>query len=137
MNPLITDHDMPTKRIRNVQARERYSKLSKDNMFDTVTEDLWEWLNNSKRIYILGKEEQISWLHRHLSESDSLITVNRIDIPDLRKLEFPSPKTNHYHKQMFNQNRRDNFQRIMMPNQIYDFFVDGKPLFLVEWKSIR
>lgn len=135
MNPLITDHDMLPKRIRNKQARQRYSKLSKDNMFNAVTEDLWKWSNNSKRIYLLGKEEQILWLHRQLSENDSLITVSRIDIPDLGRLEFPRPKNKQ--KTKYDKDRRENFQKLMMPNQIYDFFVDGNPLFLVEWKSIR
>ena len=137
INPLITDHDMPLKKIRNVQAHEKYSKLSEDNMFDAVTEDLWKWSNNSKRIYLLGKEEQISWLHRQISESDSLITVSRIDIPDLGRLEFPGPKNKQKQKPKFDKDRRENIHKIMMPNQIYDFFVDGNPLFLVEWKSIR
>ena len=137
MNPLIAEHTMPPKRIRNVQARERYSKLSKDNMFDAVIEDLWKWSNNSKRIYLLGKEEQISWLRRQLSESDSLITVSRIDIPDLGRLEFPGPKNRQKQKPKFDKNWKENLQKLMIPNQIYDFFVDGNPLFLVEWKSIR
>jgi hypothetical protein len=128
---------MSPKRIRNAQARERYSKLSRDDMFDAVTEDLWKWSNNSKRIYLLGKEEQISWLRRQLSESDSLITVSRIDIPDLGRLEFPSHKNRQKPKPRFNKDRKENIHKIMMPNQIYDFLVDGNPLFLVEWKSIR
>jgi len=137
MNPLIADHDMPPKRIRNVQAREKYSKLSKDNMFDAVIEDLWKWSNNSKRIYLLGKEEQISWLQKQLSESDSLITINRIDIPDLGSLEFPRPKNRQKQNPPFAKDRREIFYKIMMPNQIYDFFIDGNPLVLVEWKSTR
>ncbi|MFQ6114310.1 MAG: glycosyltransferase family 39 protein, partial [bacterium] len=137
MNLLITDHDMPLKRIRNVQAREKYSNLSKDNMFDAVIEVLWKWSNKSRRIYLLGKEEQISCLHRKLSESDSLISISRIDIPDLSKLEFPGLKNRQKQKPKFEGNWRKNFHKIMMPNQIYDFFVDGNPLFLVEWKSTR
>jgi len=137
MNPLIADYDMPSKKIRNVQSRERYSELPKDDVFDAVTKDLWKWSNNDKRIYLLGKEEQISLLQKQLSESDTLITVSRIDIPDLGRLEFPRPKNRQNRKPKFDKDRRENFHMIMMPNQIYDFFVDGNPLFLVEWKSIR
>jgi hypothetical protein len=136
MNPPITD-DMSSKRIRNMQARERYSKLSKDDMFDAIAEDLWKWSNNDKRIYLLGKEEQISLLHKQLSESDSLIMVSKIDIPDLHRLKYPGPKNRQKQKPQFDKDWRENSHRMMMPNQIYDFFVDGKPLFLVEWKSIK
>lgn len=131
------DNDMPQKRIRNVKARERYSKLSKDDVFDAVREDISRWSNNRKRIYLLGKEEQISGLRKQLSKNDSLITVRRIDIPDLGRLEAPGLKTKHNQKPILNKNRRENFQKMMMPNQIYDFSIDGKPLFLVEWKLIN
>lgn len=137
MNPFMTEQDMHLERIRNVQAREKYSNLSTDNMFDAVRDDLWKWSNGSKRIYLLGKEEQISWLHRKLSESDSLITISRIDIPDLSELAFPVQKNRPKQKPQFDRDRGKDFHKMTMPNQIYDFFVDGNPLFLVEWKSIR
>ena len=85
----------------------------------------------------LGKAEQISCLQRQLSDNDSLITVSRIDIPDLSGLAFPGLKNRQKQELRFDRDWRKNIHKMMMPNQIYDFIVDGNPLFLVEWKSIR
>ena len=135
MNPLISEHNVPQKEFRNIVAREKYPDLSKKELFGALSKDLWKWSNNCRRIYLIGKHEQISWLHEQLSENDSLIIIRRIDIPNLNELRFPRPMRKHYHKPIFNRNWRESIQKMMRPNQIFDLSVDGKPLFLVEWKT--
>jgi hypothetical protein len=125
------------RRIRNVKAYERYSKLSKGELFEAITRDLLKWSNGGKEIYLLGKEVQIFWLLKKLPKSNKLTLVKRIDIPDLGGLLLPRLRNRQRQRPEFDKNWRRRPRRMPLPNQIYDFFIDGKPLFLVGWKLER
>ncbi len=127
------DRKPPQKRIRNLKAQERYATLSKVELFINVIADLKKWSNPDKRIYLLFKEDQISWLKEQMTGSDSLITIKKIDIPDLSHLKSPERRRPDHPEPIFNERKQHNIRK-MRPNQIYDFFIDGKLLLLVEWK---
>ncbi|MBN2089792.1 glycosyltransferase family 39 protein [candidate division KSB1 bacterium] len=134
VNPRVNrDRKPPQKRIRNLKAQERYAALSKEELFINVIDDLQRWSDPDKRIYLLFKEDQISWLQEQITEKDSLKIIKKINIPDLSHLKAPVPKSRNHPQPIFDGNRQSNI-RIMRPNQIYDFFIDGKLLLLVEWK---
>jgi len=133
MLPTISNYDMLRKKFRNVKALKKYSKLSEEKRYNVVSEDLWKWSANGS-VYLLGKDEQVGWLKEIISQTDSLVIVKRIDIPDMARLQFPGKNKRPDKRPIFRRNRRKNTFRRMKPNQIYDFFIDGKPLFLVEWK---
>ncbi|MBC8181410.1 hypothetical protein H8E88_09820 [candidate division KSB1 bacterium] len=133
MLPIIPNNEMLRKRFRNAKALKKYSKLAEDKQSHAVSEDLWKWSERG-RIYLLGKDEQVDSMKEKIMQTDSLVIVKRIDIPDIGKLQFSGRNKRPYQRSKFRMSRRKNITRRMKPNQIYDFFVDGKPLFLVEWK---
>ena len=119
--------------IRNVHAREKYAHLPDDDLFNTVKNDLRNWSGGRLKIYLLLKEEQLDRLQSRLSGQDSLLVKQRIDTPDSRALTIPPGKNRGMPGQGMKGTPGNSSHRMMQPNQVYDFFIDGKPLFLVEW----
>ncbi len=133
VNPHVNrDRKPPQKRIRNLKAQKRYAALSKAELFANVINDLKRWSNPDKKFFLLFRDEPILWLQEQMMGNDSLITIKKIDIPDLRYLKAPVRRRPDHPEPVFNEKKQHNI-RMMRPNQIYDFLIDGKPLLLVEW----
>ncbi len=126
-------HHFHTHQIRNVQASEKYTNLPEDDLFTTVKKNLRDWSGERSKIYLLLKEEQLDRLHSRLSGRDSLLVQQRINIPDSRAFSIHPGKNRGMPGQGMKGTPGNSSHRMMQPNQIYDFFIDGKPIFLVEW----
>ena len=138
----------PMRALRNVEAANKYAKLAGKELFGAFSEDVWAWAGEERRVYLLGREEQIKDYEERLLEHDRLTVIEEIELPSQRpdevreKVGFRPP--------MAPPGGLAGAPRPMGPggamggptpgppgpmgpNRIFDFVIDGEPLLLVEW----
>lgn len=123
------NQDVPTRKVlRNIEACIKYGNLRGMELFNAFSLDVWQWTGNRRKVHLVANDEQIYRFKSQLSQYDKLVTIDKIEIPDERLDYINMPN-----------GFRPPIEELippqgpMGPNQIFDFLLNGKPLFLVEW----
>ncbi|MCK4395406.1 glycosyltransferase family 39 protein [candidate division WOR-3 bacterium] len=117
--------------LRNVEALTKYEDLTGKELFNSFSNDVWQWAGNGRKVYLVVNEEQISEFKSRLSQYDKLETIEKIEIPELRLDNFELSSSIRPPKGRMKELTVP--QGPMGPNQIFDFRLNGEPLYLVEW----
>ncbi|MBU4446522.1 glycosyltransferase family 39 protein [bacterium] len=125
-----------TKKFRNINAQQKYTDLKDEELFDSFSKDVWQWAKKNDKVYLIGKQEQISRFEKHLSPNDAFTIVAEIELPKVDNIKFPMPPGRRPPKPALPNNNDAVGQKRMMPNQIFDLILDGRPLIIVEWNRI-
>lgn len=121
----------PQKAFRNIETRLKYADLTGKELFNAFSSDVWRWAAKRHKVYIIANEEQILMYKAQLSKYDELVTIEKIELPEVRPDNFDMSGG-------FRPPRGRTQELIeprgpMGPNRIFDILLNGKPLFLVEW----
>ncbi|MCK4234950.1 glycosyltransferase family 39 protein, partial [candidate division WOR-3 bacterium] len=126
------DHAIPKRKVlRNVEALTKYEDPTGKELFNSFSNDVWQWAGNGRKVYLVIDEEQISEFKSQLSQYDKLVTIEKIEVTEVKPDNFKlscgiRPPKRGTGKPMTTRGP-------MGPNQIFDFVLNGEPLFLVEW----
>lgn len=132
MGRFAPGQDIPgRKAIRDVEARLKYADLRGEELFRAFLQDAWQWATEKHKVYFLAREKQVLRCEVQLSQGDELVMIEEIKLPEAKRdnlglLGGFRPPTKQVKKSMGPRGP-------MGPNQIFDFALNGEPLFLVEW----
>jgi hypothetical protein len=129
------DHAIPKRKVlRNVETLIKYEDLTGKELFNSFSNDVWQWAGNRRKVYLLINEGQIAEFKSMLSQYDKLVMVEKIEIPGVEPDN--SKMTRGIRSPMGQTGKPMAAQGPMGPNQIFDLVLNGEPLFLVEWTRI-
>jgi hypothetical protein len=128
--------------LRNVEARLKYENLTGEELFTVFSQDLLQWAGGNRKIYWLANERQIKDYQSAFLQQGEWVTVDKIELPTeeptiARRFIGRGPPTSAM--------RRPPPEGIegepmpfppapQGPNRIFDLVLDGKPLYLLEWR---
>jgi 4-amino-4-deoxy-L-arabinose transferase-like glycosyltransferase len=128
---------------REAALQRRFGRLSGEDLFAAVTDEVWTWAGTERKVYLVANEGQIAGFEMNLPLTDTLVTLERIELtvgetqsarmsgglgpPGEAEGESqgpPGPMGS----------PSDRFQGRPGPNQIFDLVLNGEPLWLVQWR---
>ena len=117
---------------KNIKAAERYGPLRQEELFGAFSRDIWDWAGSARKVYLLAKEQQIREFQRELPLGDELVRLERIELGGEHRREAAKPGRSRPGPPMPDEMGEP--ASPFGPLRILDFTVDGRPLFVVEWK---
>jgi len=131
---------------KNIQAEQRYRPLSEEERFNAFSRDIWEWAGNDRKVYVVAKENQIRAFERELPSSDELVRLEKIELggelrretAEVGRFEPGRPMPDNMREPARGERRGGGTPggppSPFGPVRIFNFAMDDKTLFVVEWK---
>jgi len=128
--------------LRNVEARLKYENLTGEELFTVFSQDLLQWAGGNRKIYWLANERQIKDYQSAFLQQGEWVTVDKIELPTeeptiARRFIGRGPPTSAMRRPPPEgiEGEPMPFPPVPQgPNRIFDLVLDGKPLYLLEWR---
>ncbi len=117
--------------LRNVELFEKYSNIDRNDLFNKFSVDVWNSTSKNVQIYLILKEEEIFFLKNNIYSDDEFIRISKIEIPDV-----VNQNNNRNSRSILpGRSQSGNSNIPMGTGQIFDLQLDGKSLYIFEWKK--
>jgi len=136
--------------LRNIEARLKYENLAGEELFTVFSQDLLQWAGANRKIYWLADERQIKAYQSGFLQDGELVTVDKIELltiepivagrfigsgpPTKAQRKPPPPEEIGDEPMPFPPTGVLRTPAPQGPNRIFDLILDGKPLYLLEWR---
>jgi len=133
----------PIQQMKMGNRQKRYGNLSGSELFNTFSQDIWQWAAEQQKVYWICNEKQINLYKQQLGQQEHFKIIEKIELP---RMTVEVPDMPEESRQLFRAGREPMIRRPIpifqgrnrqrpaggMQRQL-DFIMNGEPLYLVEW----
>ncbi len=73
------------------ERQKRYGNLGETGLYETFSQDIWQWAGEHRKVYWLCGENQFSLYKRRLNQWQKITVVEKIELPQKKPVRYDIP----------------------------------------------